>query len=301
MCGIAGILNFSGALSPEMMRATAQRMANTMTHRGPDDGGIWIDPTNFCALAHRRLSIIDTSPAGRQPMLTANGDACISYNGELYNFEDLRNELQEEGCSFRGRTDTEVFLQGLRTRDVGFLEKTDAMFALAYFDVRNRELILARDAFGEKPLYYTFQNGIFAFASELHALMELPNFDASIGMEAIASYLCFQYVPAPATIYSACRKLEPGSFLRISQTGPEKPQRYFSFTTSEKSAADRSIDEAADELEDILVRLLKRRLISDVPLGAFLSGGVDSSLVAALITKRLNRSLKTFTVGFRDT
>jgi asparagine synthase (glutamine-hydrolysing) len=174
------------------------------------------------------------------------------------------------------------------------------MFALGLYDRKNRELLLARDPFGEKPLYYTECNGLFAFASELHALMEVPGFDARISLGAIGNYLTFQHIPAPFTIYDSCRKVAPGHFLRVTPFGVGHQTPYFHFlTTSEPTS--RTLDEQADELEEILLRSLRRRLLSDVPLGAFLSGGIDSSTAVALMTQKLNRSIQTFSVGFKDT
>lgn len=299
MCGIAGLFNISGSLSPAEMRQLAARMAGEMAYRGPDDQGVWVSGDGMCALSHRRLSIIDTSAAGHQPMLSADGAHALTFNGELYNFRELREQLEAAGECFVGGSDTEVMLAGLRRGGVDFLTHMDAMFAIGWYDSERRELLLARDAFGEKPLYYTFQNGLLAFASELHALTLIPGFDASITQDTIASYLIFQHVPAPATIYAKCRKLLPGCYMRVSPTGIGDPVRYHHFITAGDHLAKATLAEQADALEEILLRSLRRRLISDVPLGAFLSGGVDSSTAVALMTKRLNRSTSTFSVGFR--
>jgi asparagine synthase (glutamine-hydrolysing) len=297
MCGIAGILNLSGRLSPDEMRRTATRMAEALAHRGPDDQGIWLDETNFCALAHRRLSIIDTSPAGHQPMASPDGRQVITYNGELYNFPALRAEFAGRGESFRTESDTEVMLTGLRRENAWFLTRAEAMFALGWYDCGSRSLLLARDPFGEKPLYYTEADGVFAFASELSALAVVPGFDDRVSLDGISAYLAFQHVPAPGTLYDSCRKLAPGHYLRVTGQGAGRPTRYFTFLTGGE-AAPATLDEQADRLEEILLGALRGRLLSDVPLGAFLSGGVDSSTAVALIMRRLNRSIATFSIGF---
>ena len=299
MCGISGILDKEGRIGPDKLCALTAAMANTMQHRGPDDRGLWLSPDKRVALAHRRLSIIDTSAAGHQPMGSPSGRGAITYNGELYNYHQLRAELEQTGVRFTSKSDTEVLLACIERWGTGALPKLDAMFAFGHYDLERRLLLLARDIFGEKPLYYLDTSEYFAFASELHALSVLPGFDASVSIEAIASYLSFQYVPSPATIYRGTKKLPPGSWLSIDAAGKVRIERYFSFTTSELQKPSRSPNDLADELEDLLVNTLRSRLISDVPLGAFLSGGVDSSTVVAIITKRLGVPLKTYSIGFK--
>ncbi len=300
MCGIAGVLNLDGRLSAEALSDIVRAMTDSMPHRGPDDQGIWVAPDRRCALGHRRLSIIDTSAAAHQPMADSAGTV-LTYNGELYNYLELREELARDGVVFQTRSDTEVFLAGLARYGAEWFPKVDAMFALGVFDARRNRLILARDAFGEKPLYYTVQNGFLAFASELQALTRIPGFNPTIDDDAVALYLSFQYVPAPRTIYRSCRKLPPGSYLEAGPAGVGEPVRYYRFTTGNATEAAVSLDDQADALEEILVRSLRRRLLSDVPLGAFLSGGVDSSTAVALITRKLNSPIQTFSIGFEGT
>nr|WP_247895401.1 asparagine synthase (glutamine-hydrolyzing) [Azospirillum brasilense] len=300
MCGIAGALNLDGRYSAEELSDIVSAMTDSMPHRGPDDRGVWVSPDRRCALGHRRLSIIDTSSAARQPMADESG-AVITYNGELYNHLELRANLSRAGTTFRTRSDTEVFLAGLAQHGTGWFPKVDAMFALGFFDPHRNSLILARDAFGEKPLYYTVQNGLFAFASELQALTRIPGFSPVVDDESIALYLSFQYIPAPRTIYRSCRKLPPGCYLEAGEAGIGEPVRYYRFITGSAVEATASLDEQADALEEVLLRSLRRRLLSDVPLGAFLSGGVDSSTAVALITRRLNRPIQTFSIGFEGT
>lgn len=299
MCGIAGLIDFSQKLGPERLRAIASDMADALVHRGPDDHGVWVDPTGYCALSNRRLSIIDTSPAGHQPMLAPGGSACITFNGEIYNFGELRSTLQEKGCRFRTHTDTEVLLAAVRLYGDEVYAILDGMYAFAYFDAVARELVLTRDPFGEKPLYYMEWPGGFAFASELQALAQLPNFTGPIDDDAIGEYLTLQYVHPPRTIYRGVRKLEPGHRLRVRPNGQLSFLRHFSFTPAETEfSRPRRLDELAEELEPILVESVRRRLISDVPLGALLSGGVDSSLVVAVAAKLLGAPIRTFTLGF---
>jgi asparagine synthase (glutamine-hydrolysing) len=273
-------------------------MAATMAHRGPDDNGVWVSPDAHVALAHRRLSIIDISDAGHQPMFGMDQRSVIVFNGELYNFRELRRELEDDGVSFSTHSDTEVLLAHLGRSGTNALARFDAMFAFAYYDRDTRSLLLARDIFGEKPLYYMDTPEYFAFASELHALTVLPFFDPRISADAVASYLCFQYVPAPRTIYAGVSKLLPAHWLRLGPDGSATSEPYFSFVTSGAVESVRDLDDMADELEAILATSLSRRLISDVPLGAFLSGGVDSTTVAAITRRRLGAELKTFSIGF---
>lgn len=283
------------------MREAVASMAGAMVHRGPDADGVWADPEGRCVLGHRRLSIIDTSDAGVQPMLGAGGRRAITYNGEIYNYLDLRPELETLGSRFRTRTDTEVLLEALAHWDVAALPRLDGMFAFAMFDALTGELFLARDAFGEKPLYYTkLRNGGIAFASELQALERCPGFDSAVDVSAMAEVLSFQYIGAPRCIYRSVKKLEPGHWLKINADGVTSTGRYFEFRPGQSGFVDRPLPELADELEDILLRSISRRMIADVPLGAFLSGGVDSSTVCALVRKRLDRPLKTFSMGFLD-
>ena len=298
MCGIAGIVSKRANWSTTELSALAEQMADRMRYRGPDGSGVWVDPEGRCALSHRRLSIIDLTAAGAQPMVAHGGKCAVTYNGEFYNFLEIKPELERAGFVFHSRSDTEVLLTGLRRWNTDLLNKLDAMFAFGYYDSAKRELIIARDILGEKPLYYVDTDHYFAFASELHALQDLPGFDPVIDRETIATYLMLQYVPAPQTIYANACKLPPGCYLRLCEGQPPEVCGYFRFHTAEVRGSGRSLDDLADELEEILVASLRRRLISDVPLGAFLSGGVDSSTIAALVRKRLGLPLNTFSIGF---
>ena len=298
MCGIAGILSKRARFQAEEMARLARALAQAMAYRGPDDEGVWLSPDRRVALSHRRLSVIDTSQASHQPMLAANGSTGIAYNGELYNFRILRAELEALGHFFATSGDTEVLLAALHQWGTAALPKLDAMFAFAYYDAGQRRLLLGRDMFGEKPLYYADTADYLAFASELHTLTVLPGFDPTVERAAIAAYLSFQYVPAPLTIYRAASKLPPGHWLSVGDDNEAVIEPYFAFRTSGRLAAERPIGDLADELEELLVTSIERRMISDVPLGAFLSSGVDSSTIVAIATKRLGVPLKTFSIGF---
>ncbi|WP_082054094.1 asparagine synthase (glutamine-hydrolyzing) [Methyloterricola oryzae] len=303
MCGIAGLFNVAGIVSStEEAEYLLGQMNDSMVHRGPDGEGIWIDPRLRCGVAHRRLSIIDTSFAGRQPMVSANDQWVISFNGEIYNFQEIQPELVAAGVQLRGRTDTEVLLEAIALWGLNALPKLDGMFAFAAFNKDTGELILARDPFGEKPLYYMeLPRGGLAFASELQALECLPWFEGDVSADSIGELLMFQYIGAPRTIYRSVKKLEPGCWLLGKADIGLTKGRYFEFKPGSEGFTDQPLEELVDELDDILTRSVRRRLISDVPLGAFLSGGVDSSTVCALVHKKLERPLKTFSIGFENT
>ena len=299
MCGIVGVYNSSKLLGEEgFVMDLLKSMLSTIQHRGPDAEGLWCDGNNRCALGHRRLSIIDTTDAGRQPMASLDKRWWISFNGEIYNFQELRGRLVDAGIHPRGRTDTEILILGLQQWGVDFLPHIDGMFAFAAFDTQTGELLLARDAFGEKPLYYTeLAAGTLAFASELQALESLPSFDDHVCLDAMAEVLMFQYIGSPRSIYKQVHKVLPGQWMKVSKEG-KSVGSHFRFSPEPDAAHNRNDDDLADELEELLVSSLRRRLIADVPLGAFLSGGVDSSTVCALIRRRLHVPLKTFSMGF---
>lgn len=302
MCGIAGLFSSQNAvLSVEQLRGQATAMTDAIRHRGPDGSGVWVDPERRACLGHRRLSIIDVTSAGSQPFFSRDERYALTYNGEIYNFLEIREELERAGVQFKSRSDTEVLIEGLAFWGPSAISRFDGMFAFALFDRKTGELTIARDPFGEKPLYYTtLNNGTFAFASELRALEVLPGFDNTVDPDAIAEYFAFQYIGAPRTIYKSVFKLLPGHYGIKSASGTLETTRYFAFEPRYNPKPDRSIADMADELEEILVESLRRRLIADVPLGAFLSGGVDSSIVCALATQRLGTELHTYSMGFQD-
>ena len=305
MCGIAGTIE-RDLPSASTLEETARRMAAPLVHRGPDADGTWTDAEAGVGFGHRRLSIVDLSPAGAQPMVSASGRFVISYNGEIYNTHELRPELEARGIRFRGHSDTEVLLEACAAWGVAAAAKRlIGMFAFALWDRAERCLYLVRDRIGIKPLYYCATAERFTFASELTGLRAHPRFEAEIDRDAVDAFLALDYIPAPWSIYRGVRKLEQGMVLRVD-CGALDAVRIEPYWTLEEAArtgaADRftgTLDEAADELERLLSDAVKRRMVADVPLGAFLSGGIDSSAVVALMQKQSARPVKTFTIGFR--
>ncbi|MBT6427101.1 MAG: asparagine synthase (glutamine-hydrolyzing), partial [Rhodospirillaceae bacterium] len=301
MCGIAGIWRVGGAELTDV----AVAMAQTLHHRGPDDHGVWSDPAVGVALSHRRLSIIDLSAAGHQPMASASGRYQICYNGEIYNFQLLRQELEAAGNQFRGGSDTEVLLTAIDQWGVeAAVQRLIGMFALALWDREARELILVRDRLGIKPVYWGWVGTTFAFASEPRAFAKVPGFRGDIDGAALAAYLRWNYVPAPACIYQGLNKLEPGTILRLGGGGEPVIRQFWSLreiaANGSKEPIALSDQEAADQLASLLADAVGGRMLADVPLGAFLSGGIDSSLVAALMQDQSERPVKTFTIGFEE-
>jgi asparagine synthase (glutamine-hydrolysing) len=283
-------------------------MADRIAHRGPDDEGEWTDAAAGIAFAHRRLSILDLSSAGHQPMASASGRWVIVYNGEIYNHLDLRGRLAAEGCApaWRGHSDTETLLAGIEAWGVqATLQRIVGMFAFALWDRSDRSLWLARDRIGEKPLYYGWQGETFLFGSELKALRAHPAFKADVDRGALALLLRHNYIPAPWSIHQGIRKLPPGTWLRLGHDQREaKPVPYWSLAEVAEHGTGNpfagSADEAVDELERRLGAAVRGQMVADVPLGALLSGGIDSSLVTALMQAGSSRPVRTFTIGFDE-
>ena len=306
MCGIAGFWRNASDRSADWLEEIASKMANTLFHRGPDDSGTWVNEEAGVAFGHRRLSIIDTSDAGHQPMVSANGRYVIIYNGEVYNFKELRQQLEQLGHTFRGHSDTEIMLTSFIQWGVeASVKKFNGMFVFVVWDRRDRLLWLVRDRIGEKPLYYGVQNGTLFFASELKAIRAHPDFKPEIDRNALASFLRFSYVPAPYSIYKGIKKLLPGHILCIkSPADSTESQPYWSLDkvmlNGSNSYYTGSDEEAADELEKCLQKTVKSRMVSDVPLGAFLSGGIDSSTIVAIMQSQSERPINTFTIGFHE-
>ena len=283
-------------------------MALAIKHRGPDDSGAWADAQAGVALGHRRLAILDLSAAGHQPMQSEGGRYVMAFNGEIYNHLALRAEL--EGTAWRGHSDTETLLAGFEAWGVeATLKKTVGMFAIALWDTRERTLHLARDRFGEKPLYYGWVNGAFVFGSELDALRAYPGFANPVSREALAQYMRFMYVPAPLSIYEGIYKLEPGCLLtmhglpRFACNDGLISTRWWALADAVVAGAQSQITdeaEALQALEQSLAEAVQLQSLADVPLGAFLSGGVDSSTTVALMQQQATRPVKTFTVGFEE-
>ncbi|HMC63522.1 MAG TPA: asparagine synthase (glutamine-hydrolyzing), partial [Gemmataceae bacterium] len=308
MCGIAGIVNYERRYSKEQLQALTLAMRDSMTHRGPDDAGLWISDDGLVCFAHRRLSIIDLRPEGRQPMLNEDGSVAITFNGEIYNYRELTADLNARGHRFATRTDTETLCHLFEDNPVQAVSHLQGMYAFAAWNRHNRELVLARDPFGKKPLYYAMAGGVLAFASELRALECVPGICSDIDPVAVQEYLLLQYVHAPRTIYHRVRKLEPGTLLRLRFANESEPvstcHRHFVFKTSEPSSkwSKKRADEstALNDLRRLVIDAVRDRLVADVPLGAFLSGGIDSSLVVGIMAKELGVRAKTFSIGFKD-
>jgi asparagine synthase (glutamine-hydrolysing) len=318
MCGLTGFL--SGQWPGDVAPSWIKRMTDAISHRGPDSEGNWLDADAGFALGHRRLSILDLSPAGHQPMVSASGRFVIAFNGEIYNHLELRGLLGEDGCraslamattgGWWGHSDTETLLAGIEAWGLeATLKKSIGMFAIALWDRQTHTLTLARDRMGEKPLYYGWQGcgneRVFLFGSELNALKAHPAFAAEIDRGALCLLLRHNYIPAPYSIYQDIAKLEPGCLLSVSLAQPE-PRIWKYWDTVEVARAgvarpfEGTADQAVDALEVLAKDAVRRQMIADVPLGAFLSGGVDSSTVVALMQAQSSRPVKTFTIGFNE-
>ena len=298
MCGIAG---FISKRNFKELKAFLPDAASRLTHRGPDDSGLFFGKDDGVGLAQRRLSIIDLSSAGRQPMLSEDGSVSIVYNGEIYNFRQIRKTLQDHGHTFKSATDTEVVLKAYQQWGLDCLAKFVGMFAFAVWDGSRKRLILVRDRIGIKPLYYHFSNGTFLFASELKALMAFKDFPREIDFDAIPNFLHYQYIPAPGTIFKNTCKLLPGCYLILEKEN-FRTRAYWDYPEMPQSSdiSDLRQEETVQQLDELLTEAVADRLISDVPLGALLSGGIDSSLVVALMQKVNSSPVKTFSIGFRE-
>ncbi|MGH8559847.1 MAG: asparagine synthase (glutamine-hydrolyzing) [Methylococcales bacterium] len=302
MCGFTGFRSRHVAAD---YHEIAMRMAETIAHRGPDDAGIWFDADTGMALAHRRLSILDLSSAGHQPMLSVCERYIIVFNGEIYNHLDLRKDLGRRGKIWKGRSDTETLLAAIAVWGIDCaLKKCVGMFAFALWDREAQLLTLARDRLGEKPLYFGRQNEAFLFGSELKALRAHPAFLGEVDRDALALYLRYNYIPAPYSIYKGIHKLPPGSYLLVNTALNTEIRTYWSANDIAESGQSNlftgSETEAKEELELLLTQSIRSQMTADVPLGAFLSGGVDSSAVVALMRMQSSRPVKTFTIGFRE-
>ncbi len=307
MCGLAGMFDFRRNTAAPTLRALAESMAARLIHRGPDEGGVWSDPAAGIALAHRRLSILDLSPAGSQPLSSACGRFTIVYNGEIYNHGELRRELSPAGIAWRGHCDTEVLIEAIaRWGLAGAVERVNGMFAFAVWDAQVRSLTLGRDRLGIKPLYYAWLPGQFIFGSELKALRAHPACPAEIDRGALAQFLQHSYIPAPATIYGGVRKLPPGCLLTINgEAAPNaQPTAYWSVDDAVQRGAAApfrgSAEDAVDELERLVDDSVKLQRLADVSVGAFLSGGIDSTAVVASMQAQAGGRVRTFTIGFDD-
>lgn len=298
MCGIAGLANWGN-------RGILGRMTRVQAHRGPDDSGLWerkFPDGSYLALGSRRLAILDLSTSGHMPMCNADGTVWITYNGEIYNFAELRRELQSKGHRFASNTDTEVVLHLYEQEGTGCVHRLNGMFAFAICDLRSSrpELFIARDHFGVKPLYYVQRGTKLAFASEVKALLQLPEIRAEIDLESLHQYLTFLWVPEPRTMFQGIHKL-PAGHCATFRDGELKIRQYWDLTFPQADAAyARTEDDLADEVRERFRHSVERQMVSDVPVGAFLSAGLDSSSIVAMMCRTTNRSVKTYTVTFPE-
>lgn len=310
MCGITGYLAPSYQMHSDEFQNILTCMTNALHHRGPDSSGTWIDPTVGLGLGHRRLAIVDLSAEGHQPMLSHDSRYVIVFNGEIYNFTDLSRHLREMGHQFRGHSDTEVLLAAICQWGVpGALQRSVGMFAFALWDQHERTLYLGRDRLGEKPLYYGWCANVFLFASELKALCQYPAWQGSINRDALTLFLRHNYIPTPYTIYHNIWKLPPGTLLtvptdRLTPHTPLEPTVYWSAQAiAERGSAtpsNASDAEAIAHLDHVLREAVRLQMVADVPLGAFLSGGVDSSTIVALMQAQSTQPVRTFSIGFHE-
>jgi asparagine synthase (glutamine-hydrolysing) len=304
MCGLAGVFA-SGERSPEELQRIALRMSGTIAHRGPDDNGAWVDAAAGIAFGFRRLAIVDLSAQGHQPMRSASGRFVIIFNGEVYNHRDLRRELESSGSKFRGHSDTEVILAAFEQWGIErSIRRFIGMFAIAVWDVSRRELSLIRDRLGIKPLFVYHHNGLVSFGSELKALLAGPEFDRTLDTSGLTSYLRYLYVPAPQSIFRHVIKLPPGHILTIADPTAPTPASspFWSAAAAARDGKEAQFsggdEDAVAEFETLLTDAVHLRMQADVPLGALLSGGIDSSTIVALMQTLVNQPIKTFTIGF---
>lgn len=302
MCGI------SGYLSNKQLdhRNILSNMGDSIEHRGPDAFGIWFDENSGIGLSHRRLAILDLTPTGSQPMESKQGRYVIVFNGEIYNYLELKKELSEFGnISWKGTSDTEIILYGFEIWGVErTINKLIGMFAIALWDKINKELILIRDRIGEKPLYYGWQGSTFIFGSELKPFHKHPDFKKEISLDALGDYFKYNYVPSGKCIFNGIQKLEPGNYCKVSLRNPEIIKKaYWNLSKNslnQETDLSHKNESSINRLDILLTDAIGKQMVSDVPLGAFLSGGVDSSTIVALMQKQSNRAVKTFSIGFNE-
>ncbi|MDR2397046.1 MAG: asparagine synthase (glutamine-hydrolyzing) [Puniceicoccales bacterium] len=299
MCGITGLWRFKS--DGDDLASTVTAMTQSLAHRGPDDQGVWLK--EFIGLGQRRLAIVDLSARGHQPMCSKDGRYVLVFNGEIYNYKTLAQYLKNQGVACEAHNDTEILLQMCIQLGVSkVLPMLNGMFAFAFYDAQEKILYVARDRFGEKPLYYSFVDGqYFAFGSELKVFLQMSDFDRTVDETAFDLYLCLNYIPCPYSIYKRARKLFPGHYLMVTAAGIEESVYFdLTHTLEERRTVDLTEKECVDALERLLGQSVYDRMLADVPVGAFLSGGIDSSLMVALMQARSTQPIKTFTVGFKN-
>jgi asparagine synthase (glutamine-hydrolysing) len=304
VCGLTGFWQYDGGQAESLLRVV-EGMSSTLAHRGPDDAGSWVDTHAGVALGFRRLAIIDLSPAGHQPMESADGRFVAVFNGEIYNFIELRQELARDGVSFRGRSDTEVMVEGAARWGVdAMIRRIAGMFAIVLWDRHERTLYLVRDRLGKKPLYYALLPRLVLFGSELKSLCAHPAFEPVVDRNALAAYCQYGYVPGPLAIYEGVRKLQPGCYAAIRCDGAMEGHRYWDPRRVAEAGLANPLTvrepDMIDELDGLMRKAVARRMIADVPLGAFLSGGIDSTIIVSLMQAQSRQAVRTFTIGFHE-
>ena len=308
MCGIAGFVTRNQGSCAEALRSTVLRMADTLRHRGPDDRGAWVDAAAGVALGHRRLSILDLTAEGAQPMLSSCGRYVLAYNGEVYDFREVKRDLESAGRTFRGHSDTEVLVEAIGEWGVDeALQRVNGMFAFAVWDRKESKLTLVRDRLGKKPLYYGWCGDLLVFGSELKALRAHPRFEADVDRDALGLLVRYSYIPAPHSILRNVRKLAPGTFVSLplgTDVAAAFPRQYWSPRAVAEGGASSPFEGSPEQAIDVLDALLRdavaHRMIADVELGALLSGGIDSSTVVGMMQALSDRPVKTFSIGFHE-
>ena len=306
MCGLTGLFMAPSTTADELDR-WARRMSDTIVHRGPDDSGTWVDAEGGVAFGFRRLSIVDLSEKGHQPMRSSSGRYWIEFNGEVYNHDAIRSELRAAGWSFRGHSDTEVMLAAIEQWGVAdAVNRFAGMFGIALWDTEARSLTLIRDRLGKKPMFIYHEPGLVTFGSELKTLVAGPSFDRTIDRDAVVAYLRYLYVPAPRTIFRRVRKLLPGHLLTITDPRSDLPGSVAYWAVRDAALAGENAPfegddrDAVDQLDELLTDAVRLRMQADVPVGALLSGGIDSSTIVAMMQALSDRKVKTYTIGFRE-
>jgi len=296
VCGICGELTFDGAA---VRAATLGAMRDRLEHRGPDAQGIFIREDRRVGFGFRRLAIIDVSPLGNQPMQNEDGTVLLAFNGEIYNFQTLRARLVANGHTFRSQTDTEVLVHLYEERGENFVDEIDGMFAIAIWDARNRRLVLARDRAGKKPLFVYRDERLIVFGSEVKAIFAHPDVPIDVDYSQVPAFFTYGYVPHPATLYKGVTQVEPAGVLVVDADGKTESRRYWQLQFPDAGDERRvSRQEARERVRELVTNAVSRRLVSDVPLGAFLSAGIDSTIVVGVMSRLMAAPVKTFTIGF---
>lgn len=297
MCGICGIINFDSTQIDEKILI---KMRDSIIHRGPDDEGVYISPDRKVGLGFRRLSIIDLTSAAHQPMSNLNKNIWIIFNGEIYNHLEIRKELENRGYKYRSRSDTETILYAYEEYGIDFIHKLNGMFAIALWDERKKLFIAYRDRIGKKPFYYTFKNGKFIFASEIKSILLHPDVSKELNFDSLSHYLTFLIPPSPETMFKDIYKLPAGHRLTINESGDIKIEQYYEILNEENEVQDKDEKVIQTNILNLLRQSIKDRMISDVPFGVLLSGGIDSTTNVALMSELMNRPVDTFSVGFKN-